>query len=72
MKIVQKQEDWNLFDFPKAEKFVHAIPRKPEPVRRRPGQAAIEPAEAAKLADQSLAIAIDLSEQLGACSTAIC
>ena len=21
MKIVQKQEDWNLFDFPRAEKF---------------------------------------------------
>src|SRR5689334_5510292 len=21
MKIMQKQEDWNLFDFPKAEKF---------------------------------------------------
>src|SRR5947209_17510806 len=22
MKIVQKQEDWNLFDFPRAEKFL--------------------------------------------------
>src|ERR1700761_2752175 len=22
MKIVQKQEDWNLFDFPKAERFI--------------------------------------------------
>src|SRR5579862_6679656 len=63
MKIVQKQEDWNLFDFPKAEKYV---------LRFREAQAMFadalgkldEPGEAAKLADQSLAIAIDLSEQL--------
>ena len=25
MRIVQKQEDWNLFDFPKAEKFTTAF-----------------------------------------------
>src|SRR4029079_12760419 len=25
MKIVQKQEDWNLFDFPRAEKFTQAF-----------------------------------------------
>jgi hypothetical protein len=63
MKIVQKQEDWNLFDFPKAEKYA---------VRFKEAQALFadalgkldEPGEAAKLADQSLAIAVDLSEQL--------
>jgi hypothetical protein len=63
MKIVQKQEDWNLFDFPKAEKFT---------VRFRESQTLLadalgmlpESSDAAKLADQSLAISIDLSEQL--------
>jgi hypothetical protein len=65
MKIVQKQEDWNLFDFPKAEKFI---------LRFRESQSLLadalgmlpESSEAAKLADQSLAISIDLSEQLAA------
>jgi Glycosyl hydrolase family 10 len=65
MKIVQKLEDWNLFDFPKAEKFL---------ARFRDAQGLFadalgrldQPAEAAKLADQSLGIAIDLSEQLAA------
>ncbi|MGA2583002.1 MAG: endo-1,4-beta-xylanase [Tepidisphaeraceae bacterium] len=65
MKIVQKQEDWNLFDFPKAEKYV---------LRFREAQAMFadalgkldEPIEAAKLADQSLIISVDLSEQLAA------
>ncbi len=63
MKIVQKQEDWNLFDFPKAEKFIQ---------RFRDSQSLLadalgllhQPAEAAKLADQSLAMSIELSEQL--------
>src|ERR1700722_5032827 len=63
MKIVQKQEDWNLFDYPKADRFT---------TRFREGQALFadalgkldQPGEAAKLADQSLAMAIDLSEQL--------
>ena len=65
MKIVQKQEDWNLFDFPKAEKFVQ---------RFRDAQSLLadalgllhQPAEAAKLADQSMLISVDLSEQLAA------
>src|SRR4051812_27142168 len=63
MKIVQKQEDWNLFDFPRAEKFT---------TRFREAQAMFAdalgkldtPGEAAKVADQALAIAVDLSEQL--------
>ncbi len=63
MKIVQKQEDWNLFDFPRAEKFNQ---------RFREGQAIFadalgklhEPASAAKLADQSLAQSLELSDQV--------
>jgi Glycosyl hydrolase family 10 len=65
MKIMQKQEDWNLFDFPKAERFNN---------RFHEGQCLFadalgkleQPAEAAKLADQALTIGIDLSEQLSA------
>ena len=63
MKIVQKQEDWNLFDFPKAEKFIQ---------RFRDAQSLLAdalgilhlPGEAARLADQSMAISLDLSDQL--------
>ncbi len=64
MKIVQKQEDWNLFDFPRAEEFG---------VKFRAAQLLFaealgklhEPVEAAKLADETLATAIELSEELG-------
>jgi hypothetical protein len=63
MKVMQKQEDWNLFDFPKAEKFA---------LKFRDGQALLaealgllhEPAEASLLADRALAMSIDLSEEL--------
>jgi hypothetical protein len=63
MKIVQKQEDWNLFDFPRAEKFNQ---------RFREAQATFaealgllhEPGQAAQIADQALAVAIDLSDQV--------
>ena len=39
MKIMQKQEDWNLFDFPKVEKFAARLPRGADALRRCPGQA---------------------------------
>src|ERR1044072_2235579 len=63
MKIVQKQEDWNLFDFPRAEKYTQVF---------RDAQALFadalgkleQPGEAAKLADQSHGMAVELSEQL--------
>ncbi len=63
MKIVQKQEDWNLFDFPRAEKLV---------VRFRETQALFADAlghldngvEAATMADEALAAAIEVSEEL--------
>ncbi|HEX4052800.1 MAG TPA: endo-1,4-beta-xylanase [Tepidisphaeraceae bacterium] len=63
MKIVQKQEDWNLFDFPKADRFNQRFRDSQSLLADALGKLH-EPAEAAKLADQSLAIAIDLSEQL--------
>jgi hypothetical protein len=63
MKIVQKQEDWNLFDFPKAEKFVQRFRESQSLLAEALGMLP-ESGEAAKLADQSLAISIDLSEQL--------
>ena len=65
MKIVQKQEDWNLFDFPKAEKFVQRFRESQSLLADALGMLP-ESSEAAKLADQSLAISIDLSEQLAA------
>jgi hypothetical protein len=67
MKIVQKQEDWNLFDFPtKAEKFTQFNLRFRESQNLFSdalGKAG-QPVEAARLADQSLAISLELSEQL--------
>jgi hypothetical protein len=63
MKIVQKQEDWNLFDFPKAEKFGQRFKESQLLFADALGKLD-QPAEAAKLADQSLAISIELGEQL--------
>ncbi len=65
MKIVQKREDWNLFDFPRIEKmqelfqqaqdlFVEALARQDKPE------------EASRYADQALEAAVDVSEQLAA------
>ena len=63
MRIVQKQEDWNLFDFPRAEKFTQAFQDAQGKFAEALGKLD-EPAEAAKLADQSLAMSTELSEQL--------
>jgi Glycosyl hydrolase family 10 len=65
MKIVQKQEDWNLFDFPRAEKFGVKF-REAQQIFAEALGKLHEPIEAAKLADQALAMAIELSEELGA------
>jgi hypothetical protein len=62
MKIVQKQEDWNLFDFPKAEKFNQRLRDAQAMFADALGKA--DPIEAAKLADQALAAGLELSEQL--------
>ncbi len=63
MKIVQKQEDWNLFDFPKVEKY-QAQFREAQSLLADALGALDRPEEAAKLADQSLMLSVDLSEQL--------
>ncbi len=63
MKIVQKQEDWNLFDFPRAEPLF---------VKFREAQSLFAQAlgllhdgtAAAKLADESLRLSVGLSEEL--------
>jgi len=65
MKIMQKQEDWNLFDFPRADKFTARF-REAQGVLADALGKLDQPGEAAKLADQALAIGIDLSEQLSA------
>lgn len=65
MKIVQKQEDWNLFEFPRAEKFGAAFHEAQLTFADALGHLH-EPAEAAKLADTALSMGLDLSEELGA------
>jgi hypothetical protein len=63
MKIVQKQEDWNLFDFPKVEKYAGQLHEGQMLFAEALGKLHDPPAAAA-LADKALEIAIDLSEQL--------
>jgi hypothetical protein len=63
MKIVQKQEDWNLFDFPRAEKFTTRFREAQSMFADALGKLD-KPAEAAKIADEALAAAVELSEQL--------
>jgi hypothetical protein len=63
MKIIQKQEDWNLFDFPRADKYTQRFKEAQALFSDALGKLE-RPGEAAALADQSLAIALELSEQL--------
>ncbi len=63
MKIVQKQEDWNLFDFRRAEKFQQTFREAQGMLAEALGKLDDAPA-AATLADEALAMAVDLSEQL--------
>jgi hypothetical protein len=63
MKIVQKQEDWNLFDFPRAEKFTIKF-RETQALFAEALGKLDEPAEAAQLADQVLETAIEVSEEI--------
>src|SRR5205823_8942648 len=60
MKIVQKQEDWNLFDFPKVEKFVARVHEGQVLFTEALGKLH-DPPVAARLADRALEIAVDLS-----------
>ncbi|HEY8667432.1 MAG TPA: endo-1,4-beta-xylanase [Tepidisphaeraceae bacterium] len=63
MKIVQKQEDWNLFDFPRAERLQQRFKDAQSLFSDALGKLH-EPPEAAKLADESLAISVELGEQI--------
>jgi hypothetical protein len=63
MKIVQKQEDWNLFDFPRADQFA-AMFRQAQDLFSDALGKLYEPGEAARLADRALTIALELSEKL--------
>src|SRR5579884_2031085 len=63
MKIVQKLEDWNLFDFPKVEKYTAKF-RDAQALFAEALGKLEEPSAASRLADQALALAVDLSEQL--------
>src|SRR5688572_6433081 len=63
MKIVQKQEDWNLFDFPRAERFADRFKESQNLFGQSLGKLD-EPGEASLLADRSLQISVDLSEEL--------
>src|SRR5438270_278675 len=63
MKIMQKQEDWALFDFPKADKFAEKFHDAQMLFAESLGKLE-DGAEASRLADQSLQMALDLSEEL--------
>jgi len=63
MKIVQKQEDWNLFDFPKNDKLMARF-REAQGLFADALGLLDEPVLAAQLADQCLHVAIELSEEL--------
>src|SRR5688500_1639661 len=63
MKIMQKQEDWNLFDFGKSDKFIQRFAEAQSLFADALGMLH-EPAQAAALADKSLEPSVDLSEQL--------
>jgi hypothetical protein len=63
MKVVQKQEDWNLFDFPKAERFGIKF-REAQDLLAQSLGLLHDPVEASKLSDRALLMAIELSEEL--------
>lgn len=63
MKIVQKQEDWNLFDFPRTEKYMQRF-REAQLIFADALGTLHNPGEASRLADKALGDAIDLSDQL--------
>src|SRR5687767_6460137 len=63
MRIVQKQEDWNLFDFPRADKFTQLFHEAQALFADALGKLD-QPGEASKLADEALSRSVELSEQL--------
>lgn len=63
MKLVQKWEDWNLFDFPRAEKFQQAFKDAQAKLTDALGQLH-DPAAAAATGDEALAMGLKLSEEI--------
>ncbi|HEY0007990.1 MAG TPA: endo-1,4-beta-xylanase, partial [Tepidisphaeraceae bacterium] len=63
MRIVQKQEDWNLFDFPKTEKFQQQF-REAQGLFAEALAHLDRPAAASQLADRSMDVSVELSEEL--------
>lgn len=63
MRIVQKQEDWNLFDFPKAERISQRVYEAQGLLAEALGKLQ-QPAEAGVLADQALMMGVDISEEM--------
>lgn len=63
MKIVQKQEDWNLFDFPRTEKLQQQF-REAQGLFAESLAHLDKPETASRLADRSMEIAVNLSEEL--------
>lgn len=63
MKIVQKQEDWNLFDFPRTEKYMQKFRECQLQFADALGTLH-NPGQAAKIADEALAASVELSDQL--------
>ena len=64
MKIVQKQEDWNLFDFPKAEVALKKFRDAQSLFADALGVSMDDPAAASRFGDQALGMAIEVSEEL--------
>jgi hypothetical protein len=63
MKIVQKQEDWNLFDFPRTEKHMQRF-REAQLLFADALGNLHEPEKASVLADQAMGMATELGDQL--------
>jgi hypothetical protein len=63
MKLLQKQEDWYLFDLPKAERFLATFREAQDLLAQALGMLD-RPAEAARLGDEALLIGMALSEDL--------
>lgn len=63
MRIMQKQEDWALFDYPKAERLSARFAQAEEVFADSLGKLDT-PEEASKIADQALAMAMDIAEEL--------
>ena len=63
MKVMQKQEDWNLFDFPKTESYQAKFREATNLFAEALGKLD-QPASAAQLADRALEAGVELSEQL--------